>query len=595
MPTNQPRTIIMLAVLLLLPCASVCAIDSKDFDSIYNSYLALYNSQGKDQQFYDASKRLKRYYADKGNTDAYYTIQMNEALYETEHNRPHLAVTKANAMLLEIKKKHHDSYNKVYMTLGLVFESLGNYSMAEHYFRKGIDNTRTDDEQALMGAYSRMAYMLKFISPDRAREWNEKYAQLSLDDPQYRQVYLFINTAIAFTNNNRQAFAKAAQAYHGYRNEHLDLDNYGLSTIEVMEQAMAGNYEQAISQIDSTEQDLNLLSRYDLRQLVYRMQNRLDLALQTANERAWCVDSLNSDMLFNSINELNTQAGLAKMKSDSANERLHLLTAVLVLAMLLIALLAFFVYRHRISRQKLKDKNEQLRTALSMAEESDKMKTEFVRSVSHEIRTPLNAINGFNDIISNPDIHISAEERRDLVGRINTNIAAITNIVDEMLQMAEQGSNEFYPRTGSIYCNKFLSQILYSYRDTVNPDIELAYTTKVLNRFSFNTNQEGVKKIMEHLIHNAIKFTTKGMIEVNCRQSEDLKDVIITVSDTGCGVALENQDKIFEQFYKVDSFEQGIGLGLTVSRKIARKLGGDLTIDKDYTGGARFVLTLPFE
>ena len=71
--------------------------------------------------------------------------------------------------------------------------------------------------------------------------------------------------------------------------------------------------------------------------------------------------------------------------------------------------------------------------------------------------------------------------------------------------------------------------------------------------------------------------------------------VIITLTDTGCGISKEEQEKIFDQFYKSDAFQQGIGLGLTVSKKIAQKLGGDLTVDDSYTNGARFVLTLPFE
>ena len=71
------------------------------------------------------------------------------------------------------------------------------------------------------------------------------------------------------------------------------------------------------------------------------------------------------------------------------------------------------------------------------------------------------------------------------------------------------------------------------------------------------------------------------------------RDKNVSISDTGKGISKEKQDKIFEGFYKEDSFQQGIGLGLTVSKKIAHKLGGDLTLDTSYTGGARFVLSLP--
>ena len=592
MNTLATRLLALLAA-LLLPYPTLRAAD--EFDSLYYRYLQLYASHGKDDQFYATSKELKKYYTDHDDLDSYFKIQMNEALYATDHHQPGRAYHTANEMMLEMKKKHYDAYNMVYVALGTVFESLGNYSMAEHYYTEGISNTRPDDVMTLMGAYSHMAYLLKFVDPDRSRQWNARYEQMSHQVPYYRQVYLFIEALTAFAKNEASAFGQRAQAYYAYRNAHADLDNYGLSTMKFMEQAMAGNYEQALAMVDGASDDLNELSRLDARIIILRMQQRAEDALEVSIRRAWTVDSLNSDMLFSNINELSTQVGLAKLKSDSASQRERLLTAVLVLAVLLIVLLAFAFYRHRASRQDLRQKNEQLRTALSMAEESDKMKTEFVRSVSHEMRTPLNAISGFAEVVSNPDMHLSAEDRQDFMNRINDNIKSLTTIVDEMLQMAEQGSSEFYPHTGSVYCNKFLSEILYSYRDKASADVELSYTTKVINRFAINTNKEGLRRIINHLVSNAVKFTTKGFIELNCRQSDDLQKVIITITDTGRGVPKEEQEKVFEQFYKVDSFKQGIGLGLTVSKKVAKKLGGDLVLDPDYSGGARFVLTLPFE
>lgn len=259
----------------------------------------------------------------------------------------------------------------------------------------------------------------------------------------------------------------------------------------------------------------------------------------------------------------------------------------------IIVLLGIMVnYFHR-TRQELKERNEQLSTALTMAEESDRMRTEFVRSISHEIRTPLNAINGFNDILNNSDIEIDPEERADMMGRIRTNVQAITNIIDDMLNMAERESNEFYPKSSRIYCNQFLSALLYEHREKVNAAIELKYTTRVINRYQIETNEEGVRKVLTHLIQNAIKFTQKGFIELHCEEDPKGHYLLISLTDTGRGIAKDQQDKVFDSFYKSDMFDQGMGLGLTVSKKIAHKLGGDLTLDTNYTGGARFILSLP--
>ena len=90
---------------------------------------------------------------------------------------------------------------------------------------------------------------------------------------------------------------------------------------------------------------------------------------------------------------------------------------------------------------------------------------------------------------------------------------------------------------------------------------------------------------------NALKFTEQGSVVVRLASADGM--LRIEVEDTGIGIPPEHQEKVFERFYKVDSFRQGIGLGLTVARRTAELLDGTLTLDGSYTTGARFVLTLP--
>ena len=104
---------------------------------------------------------------------------------------------------------------------------------------------------------------------------------------------------------------------------------------------------------------------------------------------------------------------------------------------------------------------------------------------------------------------------------------------------------------------------------------------------------DGLRKIIDQLMNNAIKFTQRGFIELACEYSEDKHWVLISVTDTGRGVTEDQREKIFTPFHKADSFQQGIGLGLSISKKIAQRLGGDLMLDTDYTEGARFVLKIP--
>ena len=162
-----------------------------------------------------------------------------------------------------------------------------------------------------------------------------------------------------------------------------------------------------------------------------------------------------------------------------------------------------------------------------------------------------------------------------------------------MLYLSEKESSVYYAKNDQMLCNKILSELIYSYRGKVSPFVELIYNTKVINRFTINTNQEAVVTIVDHLIQNAIKFTNKGSITLSCRSTDNEEMLEISVTDTGRGIKPEMRKQIFEQFIKEDRFQQGMGLGLTVSRKMAQKLGGDIVLDESYTKGSRFLLTLP--
>jgi signal transduction histidine kinase len=98
--------------------------------------------------------------------------------------------------------------------------------------------------------------------------------------------------------------------------------------------------------------------------------------------------------------------------------------------------------------------------------------------------------------------------------------------------------------------------------------------------------------VLSELLHNANKYTQKGNITISCIQP-DSQSVCFMVSDTGPGIAQELHEHVFSQFTKLDDFSEGLGMGLTLCRKLAGLLGGQITLDAAYTKGARFVLTLP--
>ena len=512
--------------------------------------------------------------------------------------QPTLALKQASELQEQMEEQDETNYAPLYPYLGAAYESRGNYRMARYYYEKAYDSLEGDQPVLRMDIYARMARLLMLRNPVEARHWNDKLFELCRNrSAEYQQVAYFVSGMICFAVGNSYDFEHAYMDYQEHRKQHNTLDNYGEELMEMVQLAFEGKYEEAMQMLSqaSTIAGADQVALTDMRIQLCNMQKRPDLALEWAKHRSEQVDSLNADMQHSNMNQINAAAGLGQAQARAAKAHERLLRWVLALTLIICAIMGGSMWYVRNKRSQLKERNKQLLDALAMAEEGQKMKTEFVRSVSHEIRTPLNAISGFNDLLNTPGLELPDEERADLVGRIKDNVKAITKIVDDMLQMADKESNEFNTESGHIYCNQFLGNILYAHRSKVSANIELSYTTDVINRFQITTSKDGLRKILEQLIENAIKFTQRGTINVHCKQSEDQKTVLISVTDTGKGIAPENQEKVFEGFYKENSFEQGIGLGLALSKKIAQKMGGDLVLDTEYTNGCKFILSLPIE
>ena len=96
---------------------------------------------------------------------------------------------------------------------------------------------------------------------------------------------------------------------------------------------------------------------------------------------------------------------------------------------------------------------------------------------------------------------------------------------------------------------------------------------------------------MTHLVDNAVKFTDTGYVELRCEKHDD--KMLFFVTDTGVGINESDKERIFETFSKIDDFKEGIGLGLPICRRLIRSLGGEVELDTTYSGGCRFVISLP--
>ena len=591
----------LLLVLLLTLFTPAMAIEQKDtaFTNLYHRYFELY-ADSNETAFYEASDKLKEYYLKANNLDSYYKVLLNEILYDTEQGKAYRAIKKCGAMLEEMEQKNDKHYDIVYSALGNIYDMRGNYRMANKYYEEALKACAPTDTGALISIYSRIASLKAHREPHKAWEVNEHFGKMCTNNPQYYKVYVVLKGEISFYMKDRQRFEKAYEQYLKIRQDYPLLDGYGKDMMKMVHATFQGDYETALQCLSHESTDYDVLDRCDMRIQIYEMMGEVEKALQEVAYRRDLRDSLNSDMLFDNMNELNAEMGLTKMQEETlekekeATKRQNMLLSITIILLLaaLGLVISRYLMRRRLQKQLVK-KNKELEIALMRAEESDRMKTSFIEHVSHEIRTPLNVITGFTQVITNPTFKLKAEERDKMIHDISVNTIEITNIVNELLEVAQEESRQHYEKNDTIEVNAFCEKIIKDMDILNTHHLDIHFLSEVGADFTMKTNRKALEKILRQLLENALKFTQEGYIECKVSESPEQGVVRFTITDTGIGIAEEHQDRIFERFFKVDSFKQGFGLGLPISKKIAVLLGGTLNLDKTYTEGARFELTLP--
>ena len=237
-------------------------------------------------------------------------------------------------------------------------------------------------------------------------------------------------------------------------------------------------------------------------------------------------------------------------------------------------------------------RNQELIIAKSKAEEADHKKAAFIQDLSHQIRTPLNIIGGFTQVLRDEHETMDETEVSTITHDIMQNSHTISNIIDNWMRTLALEGIDKVERNDDISCN----EVCETAAETItlrNPDtVTLKVEHHVPDSLHIITDKGCLLKVLSELLHNANKYTQEGSITISCIQP-DSQSVCFMVSDTGPGIAEEQHEHVFSQFTKLDDFSEGLGMGLTLCRKLAGLLGGHITLDAAYTKGARFVLTLP--
>ena len=523
-----------------------------------------------------------------------------------------LALQETQRMLSDAKERNNKlGHAMAYKQIGVIYLNMKQTEPAvdalQHYAELMKDEE--SDISSLSNIYYRMAKAYDYdeaydkelqVTNDWKRFLREKVGQRT--DPEARECYnaWYLAKAAAYIGlkqfeNAREALDSAS--YHAHLiNTSLSLHHtYKMQARYYLARGDAANallYTDSVRLVTNEKDDHTSEIRAQALMMLDRGSEAAEIYQRLYHEK----DSVFGRDARQHLDELNTLFQIDELKTEQ--QRTKFRYTLIAASSIVLALLVLLIFgrRNTIRQKKV---NEQLRIANERAIVSSKMKTEFIRNISHEIRTPLNIVSGFTQILTSPDMDLPAGSKRDIQERVTENTDRITKLVDRMLELSDVNNETLIDRNDQTNALNIVSQAIdYSgitlHTRPGNADAAVVFNTldneEVASSVALLTNSRYAVHALAQLLENAVKFTNEGSITL--RMTSSGTKVCFSVEDTGIGIPADQTEHIFEEFVQLNEFADGAGIGLTVARSIAQRMGGNLWLDTDYTQGSRFVLEL---
>jgi len=582
-PTMNTKTILLALTMLLTTSQAQAADDYKQSpeylalrDSVYHAF-----NDGDSVHFFTAVKNLEDYLLKKNDLHAYYTQRCNEIVFNLNQQNIYEAYVLGRNLSMELREKKLDKeMYMAYNMLGHLNLHCGNKAAARRNFQYVISEMeKYGYYESMPPIYMNLVNVELDDDPEEAARLLDKALEIA---QKYSPERVFdIETRKALTYFSSGDIGKFLESYKAYRKgvEEGKSSVHGRS-MEVYYLACMGKTDEAIALAKSElgEESKALITK------IYEMSGRWKEAYEALREETTTNDSINNVVLINSMAGVREQLTIHTIEQQTNRNRMIALSVGLILLGLLAAAMSYIVFaRRRYMRQ--------LKRAYDHALESDKTKSAFIRNVTHEVRTPLNIISGFAQVISDPNMVTGPEERAHIAEMMQKNTQLITSLVDEMLELSlNENAPEAVAKDDVVEVNDLLRDILQENEYKVSKAIKLQFESDLSDDISLQTNEGMLKRVINLLLDNANKYTKKGSITLKASANDE--QIILTVEDTGPGIPADAAKHIFERFFKVDAFREGLGLGLPLCRTIINRLGGTVDLDNSYQQGARFVVKI---
>ena len=571
--------------------------------------IALLNNSGRYDSLYTEAGEQMKWFEEQKMWDRYYQAWQRKCSASHDLGRIQLALREARSMLKDAQQRNNNVGRAMaYKQMGVVYYDIRQLTLATESFERSVALLveEHDSTGMLSGVYEGLCQSLdgqkKYQQELQVAEaWAahmksllSKHGIMNVS-PTLVTCYMAHAAAHIGLNELEEAHAaiKTAQEYQAEANSALT--SYYVLEMQTRLALAEGQLQKALAYSDSA---LALKLTVDDELSVLRAKTLLQ-AGRTA-EAALLYERLyhHKDTLYTHAlqSQMDEQRALMQLDDmEKRQQRMRNRVSYGIGGGIILALVVFLIYRHQEER-KQKQLNEQLSHANKKAQESARMKSEFIKNISHEIRTPLNVLNGFSQIVLSPGIEMDDDTKRNIRERIHENTERITDLINKMLELSDVNSQAVIDQSDDTDPEAPAAQAAIDAHLDLHPElnfhIEAAADTKALH---LHTNKQQLTRVLTLLLDNAIKFSKQGDVTVRINTTADGRKLQYMIEDKGIGVPASEAEHIFEEFVQLDEYVDGTGIGLTVARNLARRLHGDICLDTTYTDGARFVFTLPIE
>ncbi|HEY0512953.1 MAG TPA: ATP-binding protein [Thermoanaerobaculia bacterium] len=246
---------------------------------------------------------------------------------------------------------------------------------------------------------------------------------------------------------------------------------------------------------------------------------------------------------------------------------------------------------------ELAEQNELLRRQAFQLEQASAAKSQFLANVSHELRTPLNAIMGYTHLLLEGVSGELKAPQQDKLGRVDANARHLLAVINDLLDISRIESGKMPIQIERVLLPELIDEVMTEVEPVI-AGTRLSVTRELAPKLpEIDTDRQKVKQIVLNLLSNALKFTPQGAVAIRLRYERVADEISIAVTDTGIGIAEENQKTIFEAFEQANSSyarrQGGTGLGLSICRRLAQILEGRITLVSRLGEGSTFTLFLP--